>query len=218
MQNLDDLKPGDVLFRRASWHAEQVRVLRVDDDVVLCTPAEMPVEEALASGRVWTFDRTTGDEIDIGIEFGPVWQPKGTWLARTADETLLGEAPDQIAERILGPVGRMIAASKTRYGREHPDHLVVFNANVCVVPQGKLWHGDLDLTFDEELVAALAGAINDTVYVLYEQSARFARETAPVVGEYVVAVSPDGAVAMNPWVGRSPDGRLVRQRRPRLIP
>jgi hypothetical protein len=216
MDNLDDLKPGDVLFRRGSWHAEQVRVLRVDDDVILCTPTAMPVEDALTSGQVWGFDRATGNEIDIAIEFGPIGQSNGTYLARTADETLLADAPDEIAERILGPVGRMIAASKTRYGKEHPDHVVVFNANLCVVPHGKIWHGDLDLTLDEELVSALAHAIDETVYVLYERGARFASEQAPVIGEYVMAVSPDGTVAMNPWVGRDRQGRLARRRSPRM--
>lgn len=218
MDNLDDLKPGDVLFRRGSWHAEQVRVLRIDDDVILCTPADLPVEEALASGQVLSFDRATGNEIDIAIEFGPVWQRKGTYLVRTADETLLDHAPDEIAERILGPAGRMVAASKTRHGKEHPDHVLVFNANLCTRTHGKIWHGDLDLTLDEELVLTFAHAIDETVYVLYERQARFGSEVAPVIGECVIAVSPDGTVSMNPWVGRDRQRRLVRQRRPRLNP
>jgi hypothetical protein len=216
MDNLDAVKPGDVLFRRGSWHAEQVRVLRVDDDVILCTPIDMPVEEALSNGQVLSFDRSTGKEIDIALEFGPVWHRKGTYLARTADENLLGDAPDEIAERILGPAGRMIAASKTQYAKQHPDHVLVFNANLCTRTHGKTWHGDIDLTLDEELISALARAIGETVYVLYERDARFAGERAPEMGAYVIAVSPDGAVAMNPWVGRDRQGRLVRRRSPRM--
>ena len=45
----------------------------------------------------------------------------------------------------LGPRGRMISGSKTGYRDRHPDHLPVFNANVCF-GSSKVWHGDLDLT------------------------------------------------------------------------
>jgi hypothetical protein len=55
----------------------------------------------------------------------------------------------------LGPAGRMIAASKTAYREDNPDHLTVFNANVCL-GRGKVWWGDIDLTLDESLLLDLA--------------------------------------------------------------
>lgn len=51
----------------------------------------------------------------------------------------------------LGYEGRMISFSKGGYSTAHPEHVAVFNANLCVAA-GKLWWGDLDLTVDEPLL------------------------------------------------------------------
>jgi hypothetical protein len=52
----------------------------------------------------------------------------------------------------LGQACRMIATSKTSYREDNPDHLTVFNANVCL-GRGKVWLDDIDLTLDESLVS-----------------------------------------------------------------
>ena len=115
---------------------------------------------------------------------------------------------NEAAERILGPAGKMIAASKTGYWRQHPDNLPVFNANLCTRERGKVWFGDLDLTRDEPKLAELARALGEPVYVLYERAARFGNEETPTLDEAVVMVAPDGRVELDLWTVRAPDGRI----------
>ena len=44
-----------------------------------------------------------------------------------------------------------------------------------------MWHGDLDLTVDEDALVALAERIGDTIFVLYESDGRFDREDDPLL-------------------------------------
>jgi hypothetical protein len=115
---------------------------------------------------------------------------------------------DETAERILGPVGRMITFSKTSYWRKHPTHVLVFNGNVCTEARGKIWFGDLDLTRDEPLLVELARALGEAVYVLFERDARFATEDAPALRGHVLKVEPDGSGSHPGWVVRGADGAL----------
>jgi hypothetical protein len=240
MDTFENLQPGEVIYLRDASTAQLVRVLRVADAVIMCTPFGEPTEEAAAAGRVWSFDRGTGHELHTGNEVGPVWQRKGTWLSRYAGgldspermiswriiqiEEPLAEVDelyehdrarfaDVTAEQILGPTGRMIAASKTGYWQRHPNNLPVFNANVCTRERGKLWFGDLDLTLDEPRLLELAKALNEPVYVLYERAARFQTADTPAFDEAVAAIAPEGTVKLNRWNERAADGRL----RPRRV-
>jgi len=88
------------------------------------------------------------------------------------------------AESVLGLCGRMIAGSKTMYFMQHPDNMTVFNANVCVA-QGKIWHGDLDVTFDEPKLKKLAETLGLKIYVLRESDARFDNEDKPLLKKAV---------------------------------
>src|SRR4051794_13959791 len=78
----------------------------------------------------------------------------------------------------MGPPARLVTLSKTHYCAKHPDHLVVFNANVCF-DEGKAWWGDVDLTLEEARIVRLAGLTGESVYVLYESDGRFENEDAP---------------------------------------
>jgi hypothetical protein len=90
----------------------------------------------------------------------------------------------------------------------------VFNANVCV-DEGKLWHGDLDLTVDEERLAALAARIGKTIYVLYEHDARFKSEDEPLLAQAVYSVTPSGHTRFEfRTLERSADGTLRRRSLP----
>lgn len=105
------------------------------------------------------------------------------------------QSDDSLREQVaalLGPGGRMIAASKSDYGREHPNHVVVFNASIWVAPNQRAWSGDLDLTVDEPLLRAVARATGRIVYVLYEHDARDPLGLEPRVVNALYSVVPSG--------------------------
>jgi hypothetical protein len=87
------------------------------------------------------------------------------------------EPPDAsaVAEVILGPVGRLIAMSKSGYLRRHPGRVVVFNAGICLEDGVEIWAGDLDLTLDEARIAELARRLGARVYVLIESDRAWLR-------------------------------------------
>lgn len=112
----------------------------------------------------------------------------------------------------LGPSARLISPSKSRYHDAHPDHVVVFNANVCLQKDGKVWWGDLDLTLDESQLANLAEQTGQIVYLLYESDGRFKHEGAPLLDRAVHSVTPSGHTkVVHTHVDRRVDGRLYQR-------
>ena len=96
-------------------------------------------------------------------------------------------APEVVAaiESHIGPHGRMISSSKTRYQHRYPTRLVVFNANLLVDGR-KLWWGDLDVTDSAPSLRRLADELSAEVHVLNEHDGRFhGRDSAPLVENYV---------------------------------
>ena len=77
-------------------------------------------------------------------------------------------------------VARMIGGSKMGYRTEHPDDLIVFNANVLIPDYGKVWYGDLNLTQDYILLKSIAESLDTTLYILWEMDARFGEEKKPI--------------------------------------
>ena len=77
-------------------------------------------------------------------------------------------------------VARMIGGSKSHYHMEHPDDLIVFNANVLMTGYGKVWYGDLNLTEDYLVLKDIAKSLNSTLYVLWEMDGRFGEENKPI--------------------------------------
>jgi hypothetical protein len=117
------------------------------------------------------------------------------------------------AVEILGIEGAMIWPSKTHFREAFPDRVIVFNCNVCVA-LGKIWFGDLCLTTQEELVAALAKQIGETVYVLYEADGRFKNERRPLLSKAVYSVTESGHTTYSfELMERTRQGKL--QMRPR---
>lgn len=55
-------------------------------------------------------------------------------------------------------------------------NIIVFNANILTKENGKIWHGDLDITKDEEKLNSIAKLIGKKLYVLYEMDYRFDTE------------------------------------------
>jgi hypothetical protein len=87
------------------------------------------------------------------------------------------------AVKFFGNSGRMVGGSKTIYRDEHPDDLVIFNANLATKEDGKIWYGDINLSEDLEKLVALAKKLGRRIYVIREIDARFEKE--PIVdGDY----------------------------------
>jgi len=74
---------------------------------------------------------------------------------------------------------RMIGGSKSFYAQDHSDDLIVFNANVLMPGQGKVWYGDLNLTEDYLVLKEIAETLNTDLYVLWETDGRFGEENKP---------------------------------------
>ena len=76
--------------------------------------------------------------------------------------------------------GRMLGGSKMGYHTQHPDELIVFNANVLMPGYGKVWYGDLNLTEDYLVLQDIAKSLNSTLYILWESDGRFGDENKPL--------------------------------------
>ena len=87
-------------------------------------------------------------------------------------------------------MGRMIGSSKSIYRYDNPDHLVVFNANLCT-GKNKIWHGDLDLTLDYNKIQKLSNILKTKLYVLYEMDARFENEKKPLLNKAILICDGD---------------------------
>jgi hypothetical protein len=103
----------------------------------------------------------------------------------------LCERHQEAVRATLGHSARMISGSKSGYRERYPRHVAVFNANVCL-KEGKIWHGDLDLTLDEPKLVELARQLDQIVYVLHEGDGRFENEDKPLLDEAVLSVAPSG--------------------------
>mgnify|MGYP003672105940 FL=1 len=95
--------------------------------------------------------------------------------------------PDMIVEGIQQyfvshglHMARMIDGSKWQYDEEHPEELVVWNANIMMLDYGKVWYGDLNLTQDYMLLKSIADALDTTLYVLWESDGRFGEENKSI--------------------------------------
>jgi hypothetical protein len=75
---------------------------------------------------------------------------------------------------------RMIGGAKWEYTEQHPDDLIVFNANVLMPGYGKVWYGDLNLSEDYKTLKKIAESLNTDLYVLWEMDARFGEEMKPL--------------------------------------
>lgn len=136
-------------------------------------------------------------------------------VAVPLDET----APDtRLAVDLLGALGQMIAGSKSGYHHLVPDHLVVFNANVCTQDRpggpGVLWYGDLDVTASRADLRELAGRLGQHLYICYEMGASPRGDRLPDFQD--AAYDTDGVaeryrVAAFDGVVPSPEGRRNRR-------
>jgi len=99
------------------------------------------------------------------------------------------ERETAIAERVLGIRGRMISGSKSGYRKIYPEHVVVFNANLCT-GAGKFWYGDIDITLDSPRLQEICDRVGESIYVLREMDGRFENEDNPRVSDAVAYYNP----------------------------
>ncbi len=71
---------------------------------------------------------------------------------------------------------RVVGWSKSTYITQNPGHNVIFNANIFTLEDGKIWHGDIDLTTEKEKFEEVAKELGRDLYVLRELDGRFENE------------------------------------------
>lgn len=99
---------------------------------------------------------------------------------------------EEIINRILGYPGRIISFSKSGYRENHPNNMVMFNANI-IVDGVKVWYGDLDITLDIDKLQEIADTLQKHLFILREMDARFGKEI-----ELKEVLEKKAAVIINP--------------------
>jgi hypothetical protein len=113
--------------------------------------------------------------------------------------------PNQTIARFhLGPMGRLIAGSKTVYNYDNPENAVVYNANLFTSKE-KIWYGDLDLTLDLEALMDAAEDLKEPIFVFYEPEGRW---VAPDFNNYVIKVNTDRTVDFDSKYMKMVEGKL----------
>lgn len=64
------------------------------------------------------------------------------------------------------PEGRMIDASKSFYWEKFPNNITYFDITIITLSQGRVWWGDLDITFDGSKLEQVAKELKEDLYVL----------------------------------------------------
>lgn len=98
------------------------------------------------------------------------------------------EKNKQLATFIMGPQARMVGGSKSIYRADHPNHAVVFNANLVDGSGHKIWYGDVDITVDLPKLDQLALAIG-TLYIISEMDGRFENADAPDISNPILKIT-----------------------------
>lgn len=75
--------------------------------------------------------------------------------------------------------GRMLSMSKSSYKEKYPDNQVLFNANIFILGEGKVWYGDIDITRERENLENVAQEIGKDLFILREMDGRFNNEELP---------------------------------------
>jgi hypothetical protein len=88
------------------------------------------------------------------------------------DEGVLVRLASQV-ERILGPAGYLLSASKSDYRERHPDHEVLFNACLFTDDGVEIWFGDIDITNDHDRLQQVADLLGERLVLTPEKPYRF---------------------------------------------
>lgn len=96
---------------------------------------------------------------------------------------------DLLAENNLF-CGRMLSGTKIAPKGQY----CVWNANIVVKSNGKIWFGDINLTKDSAALNKVADAAGEPLYILREMDARFENEGKPT----------DDLIAKAVWTTNTP--------------
>lgn len=102
----------------------------------------------------------------------------------------------RMIENILGNSGRLLHRSKGEYSFNHPDHFIIYNANIFSSEGTKLWYGDLDFTVDTTKLKHIALESNRDLYVFYESDGRFDKEFNPDFEQAVFKFDVHGGITL----------------------
>lgn len=119
------------------------------------------------------------------------------------EKRFIMENPEKIKKiinKVLGYPGRMISGSKSFYMSKHKKNIVIFNANLCDSSGAKIWHGDLDITLDEDNLVLLAKKLKTTLYVLREMDGRFENEANPKLERALYVTDGIAGVMVNSFI------------------
>ena len=75
---------------------------------------------------------------------------------------------------------RLLSWSKSTYRNNHPDDLIMFNANILAESKGKIWYGDININLDKNDLQNIADILGEDLYVLYETDCRFENENKSI--------------------------------------
>ena len=86
-------------------------------------------------------------------------------------------------------MGQMISGSKTLYRNAFPKNIVCFNGNIFTPKLGKIWWGDIDLTFSTKVLREICEEEQIELIVLREHDGRFENENIEYTKAKSVAVA-----------------------------
>lgn len=107
--------------------------------------------------------------------------------------------------------GRMISHSKSTYKEEHPFNTIHFNANIFINKAGvffKIWHGDLDVSLEGDILKRISKETDTTLYIVPEMEGRYKNENR----QDVPSVSVWDTTMETPFVDKETHDALMKKR------
>lgn len=90
------LKPGDKITRLISDRKipMEMVVVKIEDGLIHCDTTQFGGTGVISDGHYWTFDPTSGAEVDDDLMWGPLWGRTGSFLAEEENGRLDTPTPD----------------------------------------------------------------------------------------------------------------------------
>ena len=66
--------------------------------------------------------------------------------------------------------------SKSGYRKRFPENDIIFNSNIYISSENKIWYGDIDITLEKKNLQKICNQLNEDIIILYEMEGRFENE------------------------------------------